>query len=107
MPRRAATPVPAMMAVGVARPNAQGQAITSTATALISACSSPAPGQPQPTKVSTAMPSTTGTKTALTRSTMRWIGALAPAPTSTRRTMRASVVSAPMAVVRTRAGLRH
>jgi hypothetical protein len=34
MPCRAATPVPAMMAAGVARPSAQGQAITSTATAL-------------------------------------------------------------------------
>ena len=33
MPCFAATPVPAMMAVGVASPNAQGQAITSTATA--------------------------------------------------------------------------
>jgi hypothetical protein len=44
MPWRAATPVPAMMAVGVARPSAQGQAMTSTATALISACSqSPVP----------------------------------------------------------------
>jgi hypothetical protein len=34
MPWRAATPVPAMMAVGVARPSAQGQAMTSTATAF-------------------------------------------------------------------------
>ena len=34
MPWRAATPVPTMIAVGVARPSAQGQAITSTATAL-------------------------------------------------------------------------
>ena len=33
MPCLAATPVPAMMAVGVASPSAQGQAITSTATA--------------------------------------------------------------------------
>ena len=33
MPWRAATPVPAMIAVGVARPKAQGQAITRTATA--------------------------------------------------------------------------
>jgi Cu+-exporting ATPase len=42
MPWRAATPVPAMIAAGVARPRAQGQAITSTATAFISACSTPA-----------------------------------------------------------------
>ncbi len=31
-------PVPTMIAVGVASPSAQGQAITSTATALTSAC---------------------------------------------------------------------
>ena len=34
IPCRAATPVPAMMAVGVASPSAQGQAMTSTATAF-------------------------------------------------------------------------
>jgi hypothetical protein len=39
MPCFAATPVPAMMAAGVASPSAQGQAITSTATARISAVS--------------------------------------------------------------------
>ena len=39
MPARAAAPVPAMMAVGVARPSAQGQAITSTDTAATSAVS--------------------------------------------------------------------
>ncbi|MDT4842085.1 hypothetical protein FQZ97_759720 [compost metagenome] len=43
MPCCAATPVPAMMAVGVARPSAQGQAITSTATACSSASSADAP----------------------------------------------------------------
>ena len=38
-PERAATPMPAMMAAGVASPNAQGQAITSTDTARMSAVS--------------------------------------------------------------------
>ena len=33
IPKRAATPVPAMIAAGVAKPNAQGQAITRTETA--------------------------------------------------------------------------
>ena len=33
MPKRAATPVPAMIAAGVAKPKAQGQAMTSTDTA--------------------------------------------------------------------------
>ena len=71
MPWRAATPVPAMMAAGVASPSAQGQAITSTATARISAVSSPTPAHSQPTSVSSAMASTAGTNTAATLSTMR------------------------------------
>ena len=56
---------------------------------------------PQARKVSAAIASTTGTKTALTRSTSRWIGALAACASSTMRMMRASVDSAPTAVVRT------
>jgi hypothetical protein len=48
MPCCAATPVPAMMAAGVASPSAQGQAITSTATAWISAASVPAPPTASP-----------------------------------------------------------
>jgi hypothetical protein len=83
----------------VARPRAQGQAITRTATALSSAVSTPAPAMSQPTSVSAESPTTTGTNTALTRSTSRWMGALALPAASTRRTMRASVVSAPTAVV--------
>ena len=64
MPCRAATPVPAMIAAGVARPSAQGQAITSTATAGSSASSSAAPRQKnQPQKVMSATASTAGTKT--------------------------------------------
>jgi len=99
MPCCAATPVPAMMAVGVARPSAQGQAITSTATALMTATSHAPVASTQPTSVSSATPSTAGTKTALTRSTMRWIGALAACADSTMRITRASVVSAPTASV--------
>ena len=101
MPRRAATPVPAMMAVGVASPSAHGQAMTSTATAFrIASSQCPVP-RPQPSTVSAAMPSTTGTNTALTWSTSRWIGALRAWADSTSRTMRASVLSAPSAVART------
>ena len=66
MPRRAATPVPAMMATGVARPRAQGQAITITATAWISAVGASAPIHPQTSPVTTANTSTTGTNTAET-----------------------------------------
>ncbi len=90
-----------MIAVGVARPKAQGQAMTSTETALMMAGSQPLPASSQPPSVSSAMTSTTGTKTALTRSTMRWIGALAACADSTMRMMRASVVSAPTASVLT------
>ena len=55
-----------MMAVGVASPSAQGQAITSTATALRIAVSQLPDAIPQPSSVTKAMPITTGTNTALT-----------------------------------------
>ena len=97
MPARAAAPVPTMMAVGVARPSAQGQAITRTATALSSASAGLPAMAHQPAKVTSAITSTTGTKMALTWSTSRWIGAFEACAPSTSRTMRASVVSAPMA----------
>ena len=66
MPWRAAAPVPTMIAAGVARPSAQGQAITSTATARSRAASQSPPIRPQPSSVSSASTITTGTKTALT-----------------------------------------
>ena len=47
------------------------------------------------------MAMTTGTNTALTRSTTRWIGAFFACASSTSRTMRASTDSVPTAVVRT------
>ncbi len=97
----AATPVPAMIAVGVASPRAQGQAITSTATALITAVSSGAPYSHQPTSVISASTRTVGTNTWLTLSTSFWIGALPAWASSTRRMIRASTVSAPRARVRT------
>ena len=104
MPRRAAAPVPAMIAVGVARPSAHGQAMTSTATASrIARCQSPV-ATPQPSSVTKARPITTGTNTALTRSTSRWIGAFLACADSTSRTMRASVDSAPTALARTSNG---
>ena len=75
--------------------------MTRTATALISACSQFPPTTIQATKVSAAIANTTGTNTALTRSTMRWIGALATCADSTMRMMRASIVSVPTANVLT------
>ena len=70
-------------------------------TALMSAASALPFTSSHAAKVSSARHSTTGTKMALTRSTRRWIGAFAACADSTMRMMRASVVSAPMAVVRT------
>ena len=70
-----------MMAVGVARPSAQGQAMTSTETAVRMAASRSPPMAHQPMKVTAAMTSTTGTKTALTLSTSaldRRLGRLRP-----------------------------
>ncbi len=52
------------MAVGVANPNAQGQAITSTATNRTRAALKPAPVASQAKNVRMAMTITTGTNTA-------------------------------------------
>ena len=100
MPSLAATPVPAMMAAGVARPSAQGQAITSTATARISATSSGWPMASQPSSVASAINNTTGTNTAATWSTRRWIGALAACASSTKPMILDSTVSRPTALTR-------
>jgi hypothetical protein len=52
----------------------------------------------QVSKVASATTSTTGTNTAATWSTSRWIGALAACASSTSRMMRDSTVSLPTAV---------
>ncbi len=64
IPYRAATPVPARIAAGVARPSAQGQAITITDTALMIAVAVLAPANSQPPRVISAITSTIGTNTA-------------------------------------------
>jgi hypothetical protein len=86
----------------VANPRAQGQAITRTDTAAVTACSTAAPESVHSAKVTAATETTTGTNTAATRSTRRWIGALPPCAAATRATMRESVVSAPIRVASTR-----
>ena len=89
--------MPTMMAVGVARPNAHGQAMTSTVTAAISPCataSSP-PKIIQTTNVKIAIASTTGTNMPAILSTSFCTGALLPWASRTRRIMCASSVSAP------------
>ena len=93
MPCSAPLPVPTMIAVGVARPSAQGQAMTNTATIKIMLSVKPTrPTRSQPKKVSSAVPMTTGTNTADTRSARRWIGALEPWASSTSRMIWASAV---------------
>ena len=100
MPSWAARPVPTSRAVGVARPRAQGQAITSTATAAVK----PPVGSPSSAhaaNVSTATASTTGTKTAETRSASRCTGALVAWACRTRSAIRATAVSRPIRVTST------
>ena len=90
-----------MMAVGVARPSAHGQAMISTATAAVKASVAGWPVASQPTRVTRAMTSTAGTNTAATRSTRRCTGAREPWACSTRRTIWASAVSPPTLVAST------
>ena len=87
MPSSAPLPVPTMMAVGVARPSAQGQEITSTAMACFSAAGTPPPMASHTMNVTSAMPITTGTNTPLTRSASREMGAFELAAASTSRTI--------------------
>ena len=98
MPRCAPRPVPTMIAVGVARPSAHGHAITSTATAWISAAEAPPPSATVATNVTTAIATTIGTNTPETRSARRWIGAFEPCASATSRTMPASSVFDPTPV---------
>ena len=73
----------------------------STETAAVKAADAPPPASSQPTSVASAMPITTGTKTAETRSASRCTGALPACACSTSRAICASAVSEPTRVVRT------
>ena len=90
------------MAVGVARPIAQGQAMITTPMNEVRARvrRGSGPKRYQPAKVRRATARTPGTKTSLIRSARRWIGALDPWACSTSDTIRASAVSAPTRVAR-------
>lgn len=77
MPYCAHFPVPTIIAVGVASPNAQGQAMTMTAAKYIIADWKLAPNQKYRMKnVAIAIKITTGTKTDEILSAIDWIGAL-------------------------------
>ncbi len=102
MPARAPWPLPTMMAVGVARPNAQGQAMTKTATALTNAVEKSASHHQPTPKVSSETNTTTGTNIAATLSVRRCTGAREPCAASTKRMIPASNVCAPTPVARQR-----
>ncbi len=76
MPSWAPRPVPVRSAVGVARPRAHGHAMTRTATAAVNARLESPVNTSQARNVTTAIPRTIGTKTALMRSARRAMRAL-------------------------------
>ena len=78
MPCFAPRPVPTMIAVGVARPSAQGQAITSTEVNTLRTKAKSFPAMAQITAASTAMAMTVGTKIPATLSAVREMGAFLP-----------------------------
>src|SRR5680860_1530732 len=80
MPYSAPFPVPTMIAVGVAKPKAQGQAIISTATkaSMAKVKFGLGPKRNQTEKVTTAAPNTAGTNIPATRSASPWMGAFEP-----------------------------
>ena len=91
-----------MIAVGVASPMAQGQAMSSTETAVTKAklSAGSGPKMSQAAKVRMAMAMTTGTKIAATLSASCWIGGLEPWASSTILMIWLKTVSAPTRVAR-------
>ncbi len=101
MPSWAPRPVPTSSAVGVARPSAHGQAITSTATAAVQAAVTGNPAPSQAPRVITATAMTIGTNTPEIRSASRCTGALPVCASATIRAIWASWVSDPTRAART------
>ena len=95
MPCSAPLPVPTIIATGVASPNAQGQEITNTLMAQLSANSKVAPDNIQIAAVMREMPITIGTNIPAIWSASLAIGALVAEASSTRRIICAKVVSLP------------
>ena len=94
-PYFAPTPVPTMIATGVARPRAQGQEITSTAIPTDIANSNPEPLTSHIAAARKAIPITTGTNTPAILSASLAIGAFDAPASSTNRMIWESVVSSP------------
>ena len=97
MPFSAPLPIPSMMAVGVASPRAQGQAMMSTVTSASRPCENPFSGSSSThaANETRAMPMITGTKIPAMRSTSFCTGALLPCASCTSRMICASRVSLP------------
>ncbi len=91
-----------MIAVGTARPMAQGQAMISTDTAEVNARTAGAASARRyhATKVAIAIEITAGTNTALIRSASRWSGARDACASRSSLTIRASVLADPRVVAR-------
>ena len=99
-PWRAATPIPAMIAAGVAKPRAQGHAMTNTDTACIKAVSTiPVSHHVRP-KVTNAIVTTIGTNTAVTLSANLAKLAFEPCASLNACTISPSLVSLPLALTR-------
>jgi hypothetical protein len=103
MPRRAPSPVPTITAVGVARPSASGQVMTTTVIAKRSASTTERSTMPNETK-KVARPPTSATRTSqkAARSASRCAGAFEFCASWTSLTICASAVSEPTAVARAR-----
>ena len=98
MPFFAPTPLPTMMATGVARPSAHGQLMTSTEMPRASAKENSRPSSSQTIVVTSAMEMTAGTNTPATLSAVLAIGAFVAAASETMRMIWLSVVSSPTRV---------
>ena len=100
MPCFTALPMPTIIAAGVARPRAHGQAITSTATACMSAVVQSPLNHQVSAKVISATATTAGTNTAAALSATRAIGALLPCASESAFIMSPSRVSLPSCAAR-------
>ena len=98
IPVFAPKPVPTIIAVGVARPKAQGQAITKTETLWTIASCQSCVRKPVASNVMSAIPKTTGTKILEILSAICWIGAFSPWASSTIRIIRERIVMLPTCV---------
>ena len=96
IPFFAPTPLPTIIATGVARPNAQGQLITNTEIPLANAKPTSCPAKSQIIVVTAAINNTAGTNTPDTLSATFAIGALVAAASLTMWMICDNVVSSPI-----------